>query len=64
MRPIIYSVNRKRGSSLEKFVPTYKIMQPHIPEDEKFNFIFVRKVANKNYRSGGRESVHSDSKLK
>jgi succinate-acetate transporter protein len=26
--------------------------------------MFVRKVANKNYRIEGRESMHSDSKLK
>jgi len=35
MRQLIYSVKRKRGSSLEKFVPAYKITQLHIPEDDK-----------------------------
>jgi len=64
MRPLIYSVKRKRGSSLENVCLPIKLHNVTSQKTTKFNFMFVRKVANKNYRIEGRESMHSDSKLK
>jgi hypothetical protein len=64
MRPLIYSVRRKRRGSLQILYLPIKLHNLTSQKTTNFNFIFVRKVANKNYRSETRERRHSDSKLK